>query len=81
MPPLLRTTASDAPEDLEQRLMALEMKLTFTEDTVERLNDVVVHQQDQLDALLKEVRRLAGQVLAAEPTPFLSLRDELPPHY
>ena len=68
--------------DTETRLEALEVKASFTEDTLERLNDVVVRQQQQIDRLLLEVNRL-GQLLTAAPEAdrSRSLRDELPPHY
>ena len=66
----------------ETRLDALEVKATFTEDAVDRLNDVVVRQQQQIDWLLREVGLLRQQQSAApDPGAFRSLRDELPPHY
>ena len=37
---------------LEQRLDELEIKASFTEDLVDRLNEVIVRQQDQIDALI-----------------------------
>lgn len=79
------TTMPDSRHDdpTDQRLTDLEIKLSFTEDAVDRLNDVVVRQQAQLEALIREVlelRRQAGSGDAATGgSP--SLRDELPPHY
>jgi len=67
----------------EQRLTDLEIKASFTEDAVDQLNAVIVRQQRQIDALLREVAELRRQQQAdnpANPT-FRSLRDELPPHY
>lgn len=65
-----------------QRLTDLEIKASFTEDLVDQLNEVLVRQQRQIDALLREVADLR------QPSPedagsasFRSLRDELPPHY
>ncbi|CAD5374782.1 Protein SlyX homolog [Rubrivivax sp. A210] len=72
---------TDAFEAVQERLTELEIKLSFTEDTVDRLNDVVVQQQGTIDTLLREVRRLAGQAANAEPAAARSLREELPPHY
>jgi SlyX protein len=67
---------------IEQRLTDLEIKASFTEDLVDRLNDVIVRQQRQIDALLREVGELRQQRPAeAGETAFRSLRDELPPHY
>lgn len=74
-------TRHDDPVD--QRLTDLEIKLSFTEDAVDRLNEVVVRQQAQLDALIREVldlRRQAGSGESGGAGP-RSLRDELPPHY
>jgi SlyX protein len=66
---------------VQARLENLEVKSAFSEDLVERLNDVLVRQQQQIDRLLREVARLAEQGAAAEGGPLRSLRDELPPHY
>jgi SlyX protein len=63
------------------RLDDLEVKSAFSEDLLERLNDVVVRQQQQIDRLLREVARLAEQGAAAEGAGPRNLRDELPPHY
>jgi SlyX protein len=74
-----------SPEDragVERRLVDLEVKLAFTEDLVDRLNEIVTRQQGQLDLLLAEVRRLRQVAAAGEPgSTVRSLRDELPPHY
>lgn len=69
-------------KSLAQRLTDLEIKASFTEDLVDQLNEVVVRQQRQIDALLREVADLRQQP-PEDPgaRPFRSLRDELPPHY
>lgn len=64
----------------EQRLTELEIKASFTEDTLDRLNEVVVRQQQQIDLLQRELARWLAQA-PAEGAPLRSLRDELPPHY
>ena len=66
---------------LEQRLDELEIKASFTEDLVDRLNEVIVRQQDQIDALIREVTVLRERAPADDSTPSRTLRDELPPHY
>jgi SlyX protein len=70
----------DAP-NTEQRLIDLEIKASFTEDLVEQLNQVVVRQQRQIDALIAEVLALRQQSADTSTPGFRSLRDELPPHY
>ncbi len=71
----------DTLHALEQRITELEIKASFTEDTVESLNQVAVRQQAQIDRLIRELVDLRAQAVAAEPAGFRSLRDELPPHY
>ncbi len=68
-------------EDTERRLTDLEIKASHAEDTLDRLNDVIVRQQAQIDMLLREVALLRAQAPADETSAFRSLRDELPPHY
>jgi SlyX protein len=67
------------PARTDDRLTELEIKASYTEDLLDRLNDVVVRQQRQIDALLREVAALRQQGNAAPEV--RSLRDELPPHY
>ena len=68
-------------EDVERRLTELEIKASYAEDTVDRLNDVVVRQQRQIDGLLRQLAELLQQREAGETPQLRSLRDELPPHY
>lgn len=70
------------PDDsVSQRLTDLEIKLSFTEDLVDRLNEVIVRQQAQIDRLQRDLTELREQPRPAEAPAFRSLRDELPPHY
>ncbi len=68
-------------DPIDSRLTNLEIKASFTEDLLDRLNEIIVRQQSQIDHLLREVALLREQGRGAEPAPFRSLRDELPPHY
>jgi SlyX protein len=74
------TGMTPAP-DIEQRLTDLEIKASFTEDLVEDLNQTIFRQQQQIDALLREVGLLREQSANLDTGGFRSLRDELPPHY
>lgn len=67
--------------DIDKRLMALEIKASFTEDLVEQLNQTIFQQQQQIDALIREVSQLRQQTPDGGTGGFRSLRDELPPHY
>lgn len=67
--------------DIDKRLMGLEIKASFTEDLVEQLNQTIFQQQQQIDALIREVSQLRQQTPDGGIGSFTSLRDELPPHY
>jgi SlyX protein len=69
------------PHDTEQRLTDLEIKASFNEDALDRLNEVVVRQQRQIELLVRELMELKQQRPADGAPAFRSLRDELPPHY
>ncbi len=76
-----QTSGADA-NTVEHRLTELEVKLAFTEDLVDRLNETVFRQQEQIDLLLRELVALRQQLRdAGEGGALRSLRDELPPHY
>ncbi len=66
---------------IEERLTNLEVKATFAEDLLDKLDQIIIRQQDQIDRLTREVQWLSQQTppdAAAAPR---NLRDELPPHY
>ena len=68
---------------LEKRLVEVETKLAYQEDTVLALNDVVSQQQKQIDRLETTVRLLVEriQLLSAAAEVMGSAGDEKPPHY
>jgi SlyX protein len=75
-------TPTSAAEHLEQRLEALEIKASFTEDLVDKLEQIIVRQQETLDALVAQVLRLREQAASApEGSGARQARDDLPPHY
>jgi SlyX protein len=71
------------PNDIEMRLEALEIKASFTEDLVDKLDQIIIEQQRTLEALLSELRDLRNQAADNANTSgaHRNLRDELPPHY
>lgn len=72
----------ELPNDVDRRLTDLEIKASFTEDLLDRLDEVVVRQQEQIAALVREIAELRRQQQAAgDAGSFRSLLDELPPHY
>ncbi|MCB8745897.1 SlyX family protein [Rhodoferax sp. U2-2l] len=66
---------------LEERLTNLEIKACFSEDLLDRLDQIIIRQQDQIDRLTQELQWLRQQAPAEGATAPRSLRDELPPHY
>jgi SlyX protein len=73
--------SSDPDDRVDKRLTEVEVKLTLVEDTVERLNEIVVRQQQQIDLLLREVGRLGREERSGDEPRVRDLRDETPPHY
>ncbi|MGY2290344.1 SlyX family protein [Pseudomonas sp. SDO528_S397] len=67
--------------DLQTRVMDLESRLAFQDDTIETLNDILVaqqraveHLQLQMTALLKRQAEMGGQFETSE-------EEAPPPHY
>jgi len=75
------TTMDDDQDPIERRLTALEIKASYGEDLLDRLNEIVVRQQMQIDQLLREAVLWRQQANSEDAPAVRSLRDELPPHY
>ena len=60
--------------------MELEIKASYTDDLLDQLNMTIFRQQQQMDALLAELRELRQRMPEAGAGT-TSLLDELPPHY
>jgi SlyX protein len=72
-------TMSDA-NALNERIDALEMRLTYQDVTIETLNQTITEQWKQIDALTRQVAELKERLQEAErhaPGP----ANEPPPHY
>jgi SlyX protein len=72
-----------AHSNTEQRLEALEIKASFTEDLVDRLDQIIIRQQHTLDTLVAELLRLRQQAASGSDSAGAArnLRDDMPPHY
>ena len=87
--PLSRIVSNTAMEQdsknqdaTDQRLTELEIKASFTEDLLDKLDQVIVRQQQQIDLLIREVSLLRQPPAEGGITRTTSnARDELPPHY
>lgn len=67
---------------MEERLIEMETKLAFQDNTIEELSDVVYKQQLQIDQLKKELTGVQEKLRVIEPS-LTGANDEepLPPHY
>lgn len=68
-------------DDLEKRLVELEIKASLADDLLDQLNHTVFLQQQQIERLLREVADLRRQAQENRPGPSGNLQDEIPPHY
>jgi SlyX protein len=64
----------------DERITNLEIKLSFTEDLIEKLNETVYKQQQQIEFLYRELKAIKEQASSGAPSGS-SLKDEIPPHY
>jgi SlyX protein len=70
------------PEDIaSQRLTALEIKASFAEDLLDELNRAVIRQQQQIEALTRELAQLREEQQGGVAGGAARLTDDMPPHY
>ena len=62
----------------EDRITNLEIKISFTEDLIEKLNETIYKQQQQIEFLYRELKAIKEQAGSGGSG---SLSDEIPPHY
>lgn len=66
----------------DDRLIALETKIAYQEETLRVLNEVVTRQQNDIDSLKQVCRQLAERVARVGQDTFKgTAADEVPPHY
>jgi SlyX protein len=68
------------PKSLSERIVVLETRLTFQDETIETLNQTITAQWLKIDALTRQVAALSERLQEAEsntPGP----ANEPPPHY
>jgi len=65
----------------EDRITNLEIKLSFTEDLIEQLNQIVYKQQQQIEFLYRELKSIKEQASISGGSGSGNLKDEIPPHY
>ncbi len=63
------------------RLEELESKVAFQEDTIQKLNDVVIEQDARIHDLETSFRLLLESIRDQTTGPEIDPEDEPPPHY
>jgi len=67
---------------MENRIIDLESKLAFQDETINDLNEVITDQQQQLDQLREEIRLLNLRISSvAENSSVSEEKEPPPPHY
>ena len=67
--------------NIEQRITELEIKASFAEDQLDQLDKVIVRQQQQIDALIREITSLRQQAPESGAGISRNLHEDLPPHF
>jgi SlyX protein len=69
-------------ENNEEAIIELQTKLSFQEDLLENLNQVITDQQDQISKLQRTVEAMIGQMQSMQnASQDNGPQQEIPPHY
>ena len=67
---------------MENKIVDLQSKLAFQDETINELNEVITDQQNQLDQLREEIRLLGLRIASvAESSSVSEEKEPPPPHY
>lgn len=67
---------------MENKIIELQSKLAFQDETINDLNEVITDQQNQLDQLREDVRLLNLRISSvAEASNVVDEKEPPPPHY
>jgi len=67
---------------MEERLIELETKISYQDHLIGELNDVVTRQQQQIDKLEKEMKKMIDHLKAPDDSGIARPDEEAPPpHY
>ncbi len=68
--------------DLNERIIELETKSSYQEHLIQELNEVVVSQQKQMDALEASLQRMSDYLKNSQGSQLARPDEEVPPpHY
>ena len=65
----------------DERLLELETRVAFQEDTIQKLDDALASQQQQIMDLERQVQLLGLQIKEIEVVPATTGPEAPPPHY
>lgn len=68
-------------ENNEEAIIELQTKLSFQEDLLENLNQVIIDQQGQITKLERTVEAMIGQINTMQTSIQGNGQQEIPPHY
>ena len=68
-------------EKITERFEILETKVLYQDRTIDDLNEVVTRQQDQIDLLTSEIKRLRAALETMQVAGIDSGDESPPPHY
>lgn len=74
-------TNSPDLEQLNEQLCDLQSQVSFQEDTIQALNDVVAQQQQQMERLNEMLNMLRNQLDSSIKEGAKDVPSERPPHY
>jgi len=67
---------------MDERLIELETRMAFQDNTLQTLNSVILRQQKEIDVLRHEIDVLKTQIKTLSPSLVASRAEETPPpHY
>ncbi len=67
---------------MENKIIDLQSKLVFQDETINQLNEVITDQQNQLDQLREEIRLLGLRIASvAQSNTGTEEKEPPPPHY
>ena len=75
------TPLMQAHDELEKRLIELEIKASYADDLLDQLNQTLYRQQQLIEALTREVQALRQQQAVQGTSGLSSPVQERPPHY
>jgi len=71
-----------ADENIESRVAELEIRISFQDQTIQELNDVVVRQQREFEKMARDLAQLKGQMgTLTSPMAGSQAPEPPPPHY